>query len=189
MSTSIIMRHGRRKTGADAPLVCYNSTDPDNSAPEVWQSVHQIIEARHPVRQIITSPYLRTRQTSALVQYSYLKLTGNYLPIHVDVRLGEYSHRHCRLFTPSDSDFDPETSLHYRGHVPLCRESPGAFVQRVAQFYTQLPPDAIIVTHYGVAELLGIFSQRVIKLPEGGFSILVPLTQATETQLINSPTT
>jgi broad specificity phosphatase PhoE len=179
----IVMRHGRRGTSVDAPLVGYNSTDPENSSPEIWHSVQQIVQQGALVKQILTSPYLRTRQTALLVQYSYLKLTGNYLPITVDLRLGEYTHRHCRLFTPSIEDFDRETHAHYAGHIPLCRESPDAFLQRVAQFYSQMPLEAVVITHYGVANLLGILAQQEIKLQEGQCVVLAP---AMQTQLINS---
>jgi broad specificity phosphatase PhoE len=183
---TIVMRHGRRGAGVDGPLLGYKPADLDNSCPEIWHSVRQIIKEGSTVRQIVVSPYLRTRQTATLVQYSYLKLTGNYSPIIVDPRIGEYSHRHCRLFAPVTQEFDKETLAHFHGHVPLCRESPDAFVQRVAQFYSQLVQDAIVITHYGVSDLLGILAQRELKLQEGQYAVLVP---AVQTQLINSPAT
>lgn len=180
----VVMRHARRQSGVDEPLIGYNYTDPDGSCPEIWQSVRRLIKQGLPMKQIITSPYLRTRQTALLVQYSYLKLTGNYLPIIVDLRLGEFSHRHCRMFTPRAKDFDADTSLHYRNHVPLCRESPEAFVQRVTQFHSRLPSETIAITHYGVADLLGKLSGRDIKLQEGRYEVL---STSEERQLINSP--
>ena len=180
----VVMRHGRRSSAVDASLVGYNSTDLDHSSPEIWRSVNRVVQQGVPLRQIITSPYLRTRQTALMVQYSYLKLTGTYLPINVDVRLGEYAKRHCRLFTPSTQEFDKDTLAYYKGHVPLCRESTDALIQRVSHFYHQLPQDAIIVTHYGIADLLGVLAQQQIKLQEGHYAILQPVEQ---TQLINSP--
>jgi broad specificity phosphatase PhoE len=177
------MRHGCRAVGIDGGLQGYSA---GQGAPEVWQSVHQIVTQQLPVLQIVTSPYLRTRQTALLVQHSYLKLTGTYLPIHVDLRLGEYQPRHCRLLSPDLKDFDSETVAHYRGCVPLCRESPDALVQRVAQFYNSLPSAAIVVTHYGIAELLGLFARQAVKLQEGHFALLTPMAQ---TQLISSPAT
>ena len=180
------MRHGRRESDIDAPLLGYNSTRLDNSSPEIWQSMRQLVQQGLPVRQIISSPYLRTRQTALIVQHSYLKLTGNYLPITIDNRLGEYSHRHCRLFAPAPSDFDKETMTHYNGRVPLSRESPDALVQRVLQFSTQLPQETIVITHYCIAELLGIITRQEVKLQEGQYTVLVPVGQATQMQLINS---
>ena len=86
----VVMRHGRRGTAVDASLTQFAMTSLETSAPEVQASVRALVAAGTCLSSIVTSPYLRTRQTALVAQHHYQRLTGRCLPIRVDVRLGEF---------------------------------------------------------------------------------------------------
>lgn len=164
------MRHGRRGCGVDAPLADFNYNDLDHCCPEVWRTVKRL--SGLPFNHIITSPYLRTRQTAQLVQYGFLKLTGRLLPISVDNRVGEYLQRRCTWKAPLESEFDGGTLQAYNNLVPLCRESVQYFIKRVYSFYCDLTPHTLVITHAGVAGLLGDLCQQSVKLDVGECALL-----------------
>lgn len=172
--TVALMRHGLRDQRLDSPLLKYRVDDLDLACPEVWKSVVKIapLVSSGGIKRIIMSPYLRTRQTSQLVQYGVLKLTGLLLPITVDLRLGEYLNRRCSWNLPTQKDFDPETWKLYSGKVPLCRESQDLFMMRVYQFYHSLKDDTLVITHNGVAGLLGSMKNQDVKLEMGEYTLL-----------------
>lgn len=171
-----IMRHGRRTAADDSPLLGYHPTRPDESCPEVWESICQLIPF---VRQqhfvsIVTSPYLRTRQTAALVQYGLQKYTGYRLPLHVDTRIGEYipATTARSSATRTDASFDTVTRRYYGGSVPLYRESFESFLRRVREFYRERGHSCIVVTHAGVAEILGALGERDVLLSVGKVAVI-----------------
>jgi broad specificity phosphatase PhoE len=170
----IVMRHGLRGQEVDSPLLTYQPSNPEISCPEIWKTIHGIAPyvQRQQLRAIVVSPYLRTRQTAELVQHGLLQLTGQYLPITVDLRVGEYNHRRCSWNLPTREDFDPETWKLYRGQIPLCRESPEMFSLRVYRFYQTLQSNTLVVTHNGVATLLGQCMGLSVGLGMGHYSLL-----------------
>jgi broad specificity phosphatase PhoE len=178
----IVMRHGRRDERYDSPLVGYDSNGLDQSCPEVWQAVKALVA--HDIDQIVTSPYLRTRQTAQLVQYGFLKLTGRYLPLSVDSRIGEYLQRRCSWKLPTNSEFDRETLEHYHHRIPLCRESQELLLRRTYQFYRELKPKTLVITHAGVANLLAGFAGKTVKLDVAQYTVL-ELEREREVQRVN----
>lgn len=173
------MRHGQRDDRLDSPLVNYKPRDLEGSAPEIWSTIRMLVNQSFD--QIITSPYLRARQTAELVQYGLLKLTNRYIPIKVDVALGEYMQRRCSWNVPELNEFDKKTAEHYNGRIPLCRESRDAFILRVKRFYDMIEPNTLLVTHNGVAGLLGYFAQQSVELSMGGYRVLSSLHSETLT--------
>lgn len=180
-----IMRHGRRMAADDSPLLGYHPTHPDSSCPEVWESIYQLVPTARQrcVTAIVTSPYLRTRQTAALVQYGLWKYTGHLLPIHVDTRIGEYiPRRHLSPVTSTTRNmqqraeylatFDAVTLQHYDGRVPLHHESFELFLRRVREFYWEKGSACIVVTHAGVAEILGALGERDVSLGVGQLALI-----------------
>ena len=172
--TVIVMRHGIRDARIDSPLLSYSPNDLDHSCPEVWKTVEAIAPrvTSGEIKRIITSPYLRTRQTATLVQYGLMKLTQQLLPITVDIRVGEHLNRRCSWNLPTQKDFDSETWKLYGGKVPLCRESSDLFMMRVYRFYQSMTDDTLVITHNGVAGLLGLFKKQVISLEMGQCCVL-----------------
>lgn len=173
----MVMRHGKRDRCVDSSLLGFNRTDLENSCPELWKTIETLVV--HDLNTIITSPYLRTRQTAELVQYGLLKLTGKYLPIIVDTRIGEYMHRRCSWKRPTTDEFDPKTVEYFKGRVPLCRESPDMAYLRIYQFHQTIRDGSLIVTHAGVTNLLGGLCKQLIQLDVGQCATLTMATGET----------
>lgn len=170
MESIILMRHGIRDGRIDSPLTYFDKNNLDNSCPEIWNKIDSLRYQK--IEMIITSPYLRTRQTSELVQYALEKLTGKKIPIYIDNRIGEYVLPKREGIRISKEHFDDETIRSYRGCIPLYRESSEMFISRIKKFTSSLKPFTLIVTHAAPAGLIGIFLGKKISLEEGEFSIL-----------------
>ena len=182
MGYVILMRHGKREIDHDSPLVNFNSKSLDNCCPEIWNTIHKLVQ--YDIKRIITSPYLRTRQTAILVQYGYYKTTGKLLDIVIDKRIGEFLNKRSRWKQPSLEEFDKETLTIYDHKIPLCKESKELMISRVVEFYNSLKDKSLVITHNGIASMIGMFSGKDINLNFAGYD-LVNIKDTENVQLYN----
>lgn len=170
MGYAILMRHGERNINHDSPLLNFNNMSLDTCCPEVWESISKLKD--YDIKQIFASPYLRTRQTALLVQYGYYKMTGRVLDIIIDKRIGEYLNKKCKWRQPVIEDFDKETLKIYNGKIPLCRESKELMLDRVINFHKSMKDKSLIITHSGIATVLGMLSGKNVELDIAQFDII-----------------
>ena len=108
---------------------------------------------------IITSPYLRTRETAQIAQNVILEQTGQFIPIMYDPLIGEYLGNQKNV--PFVNGLRPET-LQYN---PVPHETWDQFSQRVEDHVVSDKLSGWYVTH-------GLFIQKISS--KYGFNIPYP---------------
>ena len=91
--------------------------------------------------KIISSPYLRARETAIIAQDIILNLTGNFIEISYDPLLGEYlgpHHKHRNL----NECLHAETLI----HNPIPPETWDQYILRIAKYMETIQPDCWVNT-------------------------------------------
>lgn len=139
---SVFLRHGEKEYGnkSSGPYRLDAGLTNDGKT-FVVDKTKMLIPTYGVPRLIMTSPYLRTRETANIVQSTILEETGQEIPIETDVNLGEcLCHQEGKDMTNA---WRPETLV----HNPITNESWNQYRKRIRAVDSTKDPSVWYITH------------------------------------------
>lgn len=152
----LYIRHGEKSyTNGKSSTFSFDPNLTSSGKLAAYDRFFHLLTTYGPPTKIISSPYLRTRETAAIAQEVIYNTTGQIIPIYHDVILGEYLAHH----RPSNLSIDlREETLR---HQPIGHESWREYTQRIEQH--QGEDNVWYITH-GIV-ISSIASCYGVKLP------------------------
>lgn len=157
----LYIRHGEKsyKNGHSNTY----SLDPElteNGKHQAYKFFQSLLPSHNIPSQIISSPYLRARETAKIAQDVILNSTNNDIPIYYDPHIGEYlgNQKHINL----QNGLHPETlSLN-----PISHESFHQYKLRIRKHISQAKSNCWYITHGLVLQSIAYFNGCKIEYPE-----------------------
>lgn len=88
---TLYIRHGEKLyNNGDSIIFCLDPGLTEKGKEEAWTEFSLIVQDFEVPEKIVSSPYLRTRQTAEIAQDVIFSITGKIVPIFIDPMVGEY---------------------------------------------------------------------------------------------------